>query len=98
MIDTRGIGEILSKCSGYDPARFPQPTVGIIEAWREHFELYPHVTLQDALDAVKHYYRGDDVDVPRPASISKIARALHQEAIDRRPLNSDARQSNRSLL
>lgn len=83
MIDARGITQVLAKCAAYDPSRFPTPTPAMVEAWLEHFESYPHVTLQESLDAVKVYYRGDDVSVPRPANISKIARALHQDAIER---------------
>lgn len=85
MIDTRGIGEVLAKCAENDPARFPQPTVGIIAAWWEHFADYPHVTVQDALEAVKRYYRDEKAEVPRAAHISKIARQVHQEEIDRDP-------------
>ena len=85
MIDAKGIAQVLAKCSAYDPTRFPQPTPAMIEAWWEHFADYPHVTAQDALEAVKVYYRNEKADVPRPAHISKIARQLHQDAIERDP-------------
>lgn len=96
MIDAKGIAQVLAKCSAYDPTRFPQPTPAMIEAWWEHFADYPHVTAQDALEAVKRYYRDERADVPRPASISKIARQVHQEDIDRDPDAHAARLEARS--
>ena len=83
MIDKQGMAQVLAKCAAYDGSRFPKPTTAMLEAWCEHFELYPHIILREALDAVKHYYRDPDADVPRAAHISKIARAMHQEDIDR---------------
>lgn len=85
MIDKQGIAQVLAKCAAYDGSRFPQPTAAMLEAWWEHFDQYPHVDLQDALEAVKVYYRDEKADVPRAAHISKIARQLHQDAIDREP-------------
>lgn len=83
MIDKQGMVQVLAKCAASDGSRFPKPTEAMRDAWLEHFDDYPHVTLQEALEAVKVYYRDPDADVPRAANISKIARALHQDAIDR---------------
>ena len=94
-MDEDQIGAVLAKCAAYD-TRFPVVTPATIEAWYEHFGDYPHVTAQDALEAVKIYYRDERADVPRPASISKIARQLHQDAIDRDPDGHAARLEARS--
>ena len=83
MIDKAGMAQVLAKCAAYDGSRFPQPTAAMLEAWWEHFDQYPHVTLLEALEAVKVYYRDERADVPRAAHISKIARQLHQDEIDR---------------
>lgn len=98
MIDKQGIAQVLAKCAAYDGSRFPQPTAAMLEAWWEHFDQYPHVDLQDALEAVKVYYRDEKADVPRAAHISKLARQLHQEAIDREPELHAARLEARSNL
>ena len=94
-MDEDQIGAVLAKCAAYD-TRFPVVTPATIEAWYEHFGDYPHVTAQDALEAVKIYYRDERADVPRPASISKIARQVHQDVIDRDPDAHAARLEARS--
>ena len=94
-MDEDQITYILAKCKAYDH-RFPNPNPAMVEAWAEHFSQYPHVTLHDALEAVKLYHRSEDADVPRPANISKIARQLHQDAIDRDPEAHAARLEARS--
>ena len=95
MITFEQASEILAKCKTYD-YRFPNPAPGAIAAWCEHFGLYPHVTVQDALEAVTRYYQREGVDVPLPANISKIARQVHQEDIDRDPDAHAARLEARS--
>jgi hypothetical protein len=96
VIDKQGIAQVLAKCAAYDGSRFPQPTAAMLEAWWEHFDQYPHVEVQDALEAVKLYYRNEKADVPRPAHISKIARQVHQDDIDRDPDAHAARLEARS--
>ena len=96
MIDRQGMSQVLAKCAAYDGSRFPQPTAAMLEAWWEHFDQYPHVDLQDALEAVKVYYRDEKAEVPRAAHISKIARQVHQDVIDRDPDAHAARLEARS--
>lgn len=96
MIDRQGMSQVLAKCAAYDGSRFPQPTAAMLEAWWEHFDQYPHVDLQDALEAVKVYYRDEKAEVPRAAHISKIARQIHQDVIDRDPEAHAARLEARS--
>ncbi|MEN6431175.1 MAG: hypothetical protein ABFC80_10105 [Coriobacteriales bacterium] len=82
-ITTTEIGAILAKCSGYRPDKTPQPGELVIMAWHEHFADFPHLTLADALEAVKRYHRDPQDRMIQPADSSKIAREIRRDKADR---------------
>lgn len=84
-ISTTEIGAILAKCNGYRPDRTPQPSELVIRAWHEHFETFPHLTLTDALEAVKIYHRDPHDRMIQPADISRAAREIRRDRLDREP-------------
>lgn len=83
MISRNDIADALTKCVGYDPTHMPKPSEIILDAWCEHFALYPHLIRYDLLTAVTHYYRRPAQPVPQPADISAIARDLHRDMAQR---------------
>jgi hypothetical protein len=83
MIDNRDIGKVLGKCSWYAPDKTPQVNEGVLMAWMEHFGVFPKVDLGDALEAVKVYYQSPKDRMVQPADISKIARDIRRDRIDR---------------
>lgn len=82
-ITTTEIGAILAKCSGYRPDKTPQPGELVIMAWHEHFADFPHLTVGDALEAVKKYHRDPQDRMIQPADISRIAREIRRDKSDR---------------
>ena len=83
MIDNRDIGKVLGKCSWYSPDKTPQVNEGVLMAWMEHFAAFPKIGLDDALEAVKVYYQSPQDRMVQPADISKIARDIRRDRIDR---------------
>ena len=83
MIDNRDIGKVLGKCSWYSPDKTPQVNEGVLMAWMEHFAAFPKIGLDDALEAVKVYYQSPQDRMVQPADISKIARSIRGDRIDR---------------
>ena len=82
-ITTKDVGPILAKCSGYRPDKTPQVSQLVTMAWVEHFEDFPAITLEDALEAVKVYHREPQDRMIQPADISKVARAIRRDKSDR---------------
>lgn len=82
MIDRDDVIDALTKCSGYDPVKFPTPSDIIVDAWLEHLQQFRVVTRDDLLHAVTRYYNQPDRKVPQPADISQIARLVHKEMMD----------------
>ena len=83
MIDNRDIGKVLGKCSWYSPDKTPQVNEGVLMAWMEHFAAFPKIGLDDALEAVKVYYQSPQDRMVQPADISKIARDIRRDRLDR---------------
>ncbi len=83
MITPTDIGRVLAKCSGYRPDKTPQASELVIMAWHEHFEDFPHLTVDDALEAVKRYHRDPQDRMIQPADISRVARDIHQDRSQR---------------
>lgn len=83
MITTTDIGRVLAKCSAYRPDKTPQASEIVIMAWHEHFTVFPQLTVEDALEAVKRYHRDPQDRMIQPADISKIAREIHQDRSQR---------------
>ena len=83
MITTTEIGLVLGKCAAYRPDKTPQMTDATITAWAEHFEDFPHLTVDDALEAVKRYHRDPQDRMIQPADISRVARDIHQDRSQR---------------
>ena len=83
MIDNRDIGKVLGKCSWYAPDKTPQVNEGVLMAWMEHFAAFPKIGLDDALEAVKVYYQSPQDRMVQPADISKIARDIRRDRLDR---------------
>jgi len=82
-ITTTEVGAILAKCAGYRPDKTPQPGELVIMAWHEHFTDFPHLTVADALEAVKRYHRDPQDRMIQPADISKIAREIRRDKAER---------------
>ena len=82
MIQRDDVIDTLTKCAGYDPAKFPQPSAIMADAWCEHLDQFPTLTRQDLLEAVKAYYNTTERRVPQPADISRIARQIHRDRLD----------------
>lgn len=82
-IDNADVGRILAKCSGYRPDKTPNYSELVAMAWIEHFEQFPAVTVDDALEAVKIYHREPQERMIQPADISKVARAIRRDKSDR---------------
>jgi hypothetical protein len=82
-ISTTDVGRILAKCSGYRPDKTPNYSELVAMAWIEHFSDFPHVTIDDALEAVKNYHREPHDRMIQPADISKIAREIRRDKSDR---------------
>jgi hypothetical protein len=95
-ITTSQIGAILAKCSGYRPDKTPQPGELVIRAWHEHFAEFPHLTADDALEAVKVYHRDPQDRMIQPADISRIARAIRRDKSDRE--TEDQRRAREALI
>ena len=77
------IGQILIKCAGYRPDRTPQRSELVLMAWMEHFDDFPHITAEDALEAVRVYHRDPHDHMIQPADISKIAREIRRDRAER---------------
>jgi hypothetical protein len=90
------VGRILAKCSGYRPDRTPQPGELVAMAWVEHFSDFPHITADDALEAVKVYHRDPQDRMIQPADISRIARAIRRDKSDRE--TEDQRRAREALI
>lgn len=90
------IGAIIAKCGGYRPDRTPQPSELVLRAWHEHFGDWPHVTIDDALEAVKVYHREPHDRMIQPADISKVAREIRRDKSDRE--TADERAAREALL
>lgn len=95
-ISTSEIGAILAKCSGYCPDKTPQPGELVIMAWHEHFADFPHLTIADALEAVKRYHRDPHDRMIQPADISKIAREIRRDRCDRE--DEAARRAREAMI
>ena len=85
MICKQDIGMILAKCAGYGSDRTPSPDNLVIQAWLEHFEMFPQLCREDVLEAVRVYHRDPHDHLIQPADISAVARALHQDRAMRQP-------------
>ena len=83
MITTTEIGLVLGKCAAYRPDKTPQMTDATIMAWAEHFEDFPHLAVDDALEAVKRYHSDPQDRMIQPADISRVARDIHQDRSQR---------------
>lgn len=95
MITTTDVGRILAKCAGYRPDRTPQPGELVIMAWAEHFADWPHLTADDALEAVRIFHRDPQDRMIQPADISRIAREIRRDKSDR---ETDADRRAREAL
>lgn len=83
MIDVR---KILAKCAAYSPARTPKESPAVAAAWAEHFAQYPHISMENALEAVRMYFNRPDTGLVEPCDISKIAREMRQDSALRKEL------------
>lgn len=77
------IGAVIAKCSGFRPDKTPQPSELVLRAWHEHFTDWPHVTVEDALEAVKVYHREPHERMIQPADISRVAREIRRDKSER---------------
>lgn len=96
MISTTDIGRVLAKCAGYRPDKTPQPSQLVIMAWHEHFEDFQHLTIEDALEAVKRFHRDPQDRMIQPADISRIAREIRRDKSDRE--SDDERRRREALI
>lgn len=83
MIDSSDISDVFDWCSGHAADKTPQVTTNVVAAWLSHFSDYPKLTREDVFQAVKLHYRNPQDRMVQPADISKIAREVHQDRIDR---------------
>jgi hypothetical protein len=93
MITRQHVAAILAKCAAHDP-RFPKPSDALLEAWLEEWELFPHLTVDDGMAAVREYYSAPNQDVPLAADILVIARKYARDRYERSDLDSPERQSH----
>jgi hypothetical protein len=77
--------DAITKCIAYDPMHSPRSDALIAEAWTEHFNLYPFLSSEDLLAAVREYYKTPQRPWPQPADLSSIARAKLRDIADRAP-------------
>lgn len=91
MITDDDVIDALTKCTGYDIAHTPKPSVVVVQAWAEHFEDFPGVTREDLLRAVKEYHREPRDVMLQPSHLSRIARKYAQERYERSELDSPER-------
>lgn len=96
MITTTEIGAILAKCAGYRPDKTPQPSELVIRAWAEHFADWPHLSVDDALEAVRVFHRDPRDGMIQPADISRIARAIRRDKSDRE--TEEQRRAREALI
>ena len=97
MIYEQDVRNMLSRCSGYDPSHFPQPSQVIVAAWLEHFSQFPRLASEDVHNAVRKYYNVGDRKVPQPADISSIARDLWRDRYEREDLEGELHREIEAL-
>jgi hypothetical protein len=97
MINAEVIGAVLAKCSAYDSRNTPQPSDIVIDAWLEHFGLYPNVTPGDLMAAVREYYTVRHDNQLTPVDLSSIARNYSRDRVERSDLDSAERRAHEAL-
>jgi hypothetical protein len=83
VITQNNIVDALTKCTGYDSAHCPQPSRVVVAAWLEHFSDYPDLERGDLLEAAKVYHSVPRTEQLQPAHLSRIARDLRRDRLDR---------------
>lgn len=97
MITEVDVIDTLTKCSGYDGSHTPAPSEIVVDAWMEHFALYPNVTRGDLLAAVREYFTTHHDQQVQPADISSIARQYSRDRCERSDLDSAERLAYEAL-
>jgi hypothetical protein len=92
VITRNDIIDALTKCTGYDSAHTPVPNEITVDAWREHFDLFPNVTREDLLRSVTEHFRAKHTDQLTPVDLSDIARKYSRDRIEKSETDSIERQ------
>ena len=83
MITWGDIPVILTWCAGFAADKAPQPSEAVQNAWASHFEDFPKLEMADVQQAVKQYFREPHERLVQPADITKLARAIRQDRVQR---------------
>src|SRR3954466_8469904 len=84
-------------CSGYDSQHTPAASELVVAAWLDHFQIFPNVTREDLLTAVREYHCTEHDKQLTPVALSSIARKYARDRYERSALDSDQRLAHEAL-